>query len=274
MSSYSQTVFKYSGVQYTGTGNYTAIRSKVLDSQVYSSPLGIEIDTAGRIYITNEHNIFLLFNGKSKLMAGYNLDPVDGSDYKNGTGIASRFSQPAGIAVNRSTNSMVIVDMGNNLIRSLSPYLNSFTDETAGFIAGTKSFVGGWADGAVATAKFNVPDGVAVNTNGDIYVSDRDGHCIRKISGGNVTTIAGTHGTSGNKDGTGIAATFMNPRGLYLESSTSLLVADYGNQRIRRINLTTNAVTTVISSGLDGPSDLCVVNGQMYITDLLSVKKY
>ena len=73
----------------------------------------------------------------------------------------------------------------------------------------------GWrrgdADGTGSAATFNGPFGLAIDTNGDIFVTDTDNGTIRKITpAGVVTTIAGTPGTSGNLDGTGSDATFEN----------------------------------------------------------------
>jgi hypothetical protein len=60
LSLHSQTVSTLAGRQYIGNGNYTGIRGNLKDSVWFSAPYGIELDTAGRIYLTNEHNVFCI----------------------------------------------------------------------------------------------------------------------------------------------------------------------------------------------------------------------
>jgi DNA-binding beta-propeller fold protein YncE len=87
----------------------------------------------------------------------------------------------------------------------------------------------GFADGAAASAKFSSPHDVAVDGAGNVYVADRDNQRIRKIdSSGAVTTLAG--GSQGSADGSGAAAQFFNPHGLFYDAPRSrLLVADTYN---------------------------------------------
>ena len=54
----AQTVKTYAGVHYTGSGNYTGYRNNHKDTVLFSAPMGIDIDTLGRVYVSNEHNIF------------------------------------------------------------------------------------------------------------------------------------------------------------------------------------------------------------------------
>lgn len=271
----AQTVKTISGMHYTGSGSYTGYRNNKSDSVLYSAPMGIEVDTAGRIYVSNEHNIFWIQGATSYLAAGYILDPADpgAADSKDFAGSQARFSRPAGLAINPSTNELIIADCDNNQIRKMERFINTATQQAVSTFAGVKLLNGAHLDAANASAKFNGPVGVAVAANGDVYVADRNNHCIRKISGGNVTTIAGSAGNSGHVNGTGTAAKFSAPYNVYLDGNT-LLVADYGNSAIRKIDLSNNAVTDLITSGLFGPKDLCKVGNALYIAEGLAVKKY
>jgi DNA-binding beta-propeller fold protein YncE len=110
--------------------------------------------------------------------------------------------------------------------------------------------VRGYADGPAAQARFAEPEGVAVDAAGNVYVADGGNHRIRKITpGGEVTTVAGA--TFGFRDGPAEAARFNTPRGLAVDAAGSILVADAGNHRVRRIT-PDGAVTTVAGSGEKG----------------------
>src|SRR4051794_1819428 len=121
---------------------------------------------------------------------------------------------------------------------------------TWGLAAPTRALDAGWAavvltiagdgtagsrDGDVAAARFSDPFGVAVATDGAIYISDAgDAQRIRRLSGDDVvTTVAG--GERGFVDGAGSAAKFDTPSGLAVDRSGALYVADTGNNAIRRI---------------------------------------
>ena len=272
---FAQTVKTHAGMQYTGTGSYTGYRNNHKDTVLFSAPMGIEVDTAGRLYVSNEHNIFWIQGNTAFLAAGYTLDPSDpgAADSKDAAGSVSRFSRPNGIAINPSTNELMICDQDNNQIRKMERYINNATQQIVTTYAGIKLLNGAFLDGANASAKFNGPVGIAVAANGDLYVADRNNHVIRKISGGNVTTIAGLSGTSGHTNGTGSSARFSAPFNVYIDGN-DLLVADYGNAAIRKINLSTFAVTDLITSGLFGPKDICKVGSVLYIAESLCVKRY
>jgi DNA-binding beta-propeller fold protein YncE len=94
------------------------------------------------------------------------------------------------------------------------------------------SGVGGYQDGA--SAKFNNPYGVAVDSSGNVYVADYSTNRIRKITpAGVVSTLAGTSGEPGYEDGA--SAQFSSPTGVAVDSSGNVYVADGGNHRIRKI---------------------------------------
>ena len=86
-------------------------------------------------------------------------------------------------------------------------------------------------------------------------MTDRDNHLIRKIviSTGAVTTVAGT-GSSGSANGTGTSASFNGPTGISTDG-TNLYLADYNNHLIRKIVISTGAVTTVAGTGSSGSAN-------------------
>jgi sugar lactone lactonase YvrE len=114
----------------------------------------------------------------------------------------------------------------------------------------------GSADGTGSAARFNLPNGVATDGT-NLYVADTNNHTIRKveIATGAVTTLAGTAGARDSTDGTGAAARFSSPYGIATDG-ISLFVADSWNSTIRKVTISTGAVTTLAGSpGVAGSTD-------------------
>ena len=190
----------------------------------------------------------------------------------NGTGTTASFNFPVGVAVDTIGN-VYVADTLNNLIRKISP--GGVVSTLAG------SGTAGHDDGIGTAATFKDPDGLAVDTVGNVYVSDMGNSLIREISpSGVVTTLAGG-GPCCNTDGTGHAASFENPMGIAVGYSGNLYVADTGNCLIREINPGA-AVTTLAGSGLPGgyadgmgtaatfsyPQGIAVdISGDVYVAD-------
>ena len=131
--------------------------------------------------------------------------------------------------------------------------LNPATDRQSSF-AGAYTITPGFVDGTGAAAQFGALGGIT--TDGiDLFVVDKGNHSIRKIAiaTGAVTTLAGS-GVAGYADGTGAAAQFNNPHGITTDN-TNLYVADFSNNRIRKIVIATGVVTTLAGSGVASRED-------------------
>lgn len=121
-------------------------------------------------------------------------------------------------------------------------------------LAGTAG-VSGSTNGLATLASFFNPAGIAVDSSGNVFLSDQSNHLIRKISvDGNVTTVAGTSGVAGFSDGLGTSALFDSPGGIAIDSFSNLFVADINNACIRKIDSTGN-VTTYAGNGTRGYLD-------------------
>ncbi|HVT71775.1 MAG TPA: immunoglobulin domain-containing protein [Lacunisphaera sp.] len=156
-----------------------------------------------------------------------------------GTGATVRLNSPTGITRDPAGN-CYIADQMNHVIRIISPAGVSAT------MAG-KAGIAGSVDSLGASALFNRPTGIAIDAQGNLYVSDQGSHVIRKMTpAGQVTTIAGQAGQPGSDDGPAANARFNRPTGLAWDRAGNLYVADTGNSTIRKI--IGGIVTTVAGS--------------------------
>ena len=188
------------------------------------------------------------------------------------TSTSVQFDTPRGIVYDASSGNIYVADSQNNRIIKLN------SSGTVLAIYGQTT--GAFADGNGTAARFNYPEGLAVDNNGIVYVADTQNQRIRKIdTAGNVTTIAG-NGTAGFADGNGTAAQFKSPGALTVSSSGVIYVADTQNQRIRKIDTAGN-VTTIAGSGtagfaddsgtsamFNGPNSIVIASdGKLYVCD-------
>lgn len=203
----------------------------------FNNPFGVAVDGGGNVYVADSWNHAIRKitpSGVVSTLAG-SLGVAGTAD---GTGGAARFTYPAGVAVDSSGN-VYVADTNNHTIRKITPAGVVTT------VAGSARFAG-TSDGTGSQARFQYPFGVDVDADGTLYVADTWNHTIRKITpGGVVTTIAGSGGNEGQSDGTGSTARFELPWAVDLDGSGDLLVADTGNQLIRRIALSTGVVTSI-----------------------------
>ena len=126
---------------------------------------------------------------------------------------------------------------------------------TVSTLAGTPGQTGS-ADGTGAAARFNAPEGVAVDGSGIVYVADYRNHIIRKVAPlGEVSTLAGSPGQAGSSDGTGAAARFNFPGGVAVDESGNIYVADTKNHTIRKIAPAGVVSTLAGTPGLTGSAD-------------------
>jgi len=168
--------------------------------------------------------------------------------FTDGIGVAARFNSPRGIAT--SGMNLYVSDTSNHTIRKIV----IATGQVITF-AGTAGY-SGFANGTGAAARFNNPQGIATDGT-NLYVADSGNSTIRKIviATGQVTTLAGTAGSSGSTDGTGAGALFNGPLGI-IRDGTNLYVADSGNSAIRKIVIATGQVNTFAgAAGAPGFTD-------------------
>ena len=213
----------------------------------FNQPSGVAVDGSGNIFIADYLNN--LIRKMTPLAAVTDYAGVGGGLGTNdGVGRAARFNYPAGVAVDTNHN-LYVADLANDTIRKITP---------AGVVATLAGLAGtsGTANGTGSSARFYQPFGVAVDTNGNVFVADTYNHTIREITpGGSASTFAGSAGTAGTNDGNGTSAKFNLPYAVAVGTNSTLYVADSQNNTIRKIT-PAKAVTTLAGSPtLSGTND-------------------
>jgi sugar lactone lactonase YvrE len=191
--------------------------------------MGMALDSAGNIYVVNQYSTICKVTpaGVVTMLAGL-AGSVGSAD---GTGSAARFKLPNGVALDTNGN-VYVADTYNYTIRKMTPVGTNWVVTTLAGLAG----LAGSADGMGTAARFNEPNGVAVDNAGNLYVTDLKNHTIREVTpAGMVTTLAGLAGSYGSADGTGTAARFANPYGVAVDSAGNVYVTDSGNSTIRKV---------------------------------------
>jgi sugar lactone lactonase YvrE len=208
----------------------------------FFSPNGAAVDGAGNIYIVDGNGTVrkVTAEGITTTLAG--TARMHGN--ADGTGAEARFGLPFGVAFDRAGTAYV-TDLGASTLRKVTP------EGVVTTLAGTAGVVGR-ADGTGPAASFDVPLGVAVDRNDNIYIADLNNHAIRKVTAaGVVTTLAGTPGLAGDADGTGASARFTAPVGVAVDDRGNIYVAEL-SASIRKV--TPEGVTSTIAgkSGVKG----------------------
>ncbi len=213
----------------------------------FYNPTGVAVDASANLYVADHDNHAIRRitpTGVVSTLAG--MAGQQGS--ADGAGSAARFYYPTGIASDGSGN-LYVADSGNHTIRKVTP---------AGLVNTLAGSPGqqGSADGSGSAARFYDPAGVTVDVSGSVYVADSGNDIIRKITPETtVGTLAGSAGQAGTADGTGSAAGFQAPRGVAVDVSGHVYVADSGNETIRKISAGGEVSTVAGSAGQPGSAD-------------------
>jgi sugar lactone lactonase YvrE len=225
-------------------------------SATFNQPFGVAVDQSGSVYVADTSNSTIRkisVTGEVVTLAG--SAGVPGSS--DGIGTIARFRTPAGIAID-ATGTIYIGDTGNNTIRKI---------DTSGVVSTLAGLAGaaGSQDGFGTAARFNRPYHIVIDANGSIYVADGGNNTIRQVTAaGSVSTIAGNAGIAGNVDGDSTTARFNLPKGITIDASGTLGVADTGNNEVRKVSNGTVSTLTGTNRSSAGSEDGPLLSARFY----------
>ena len=207
----------------------------------------VAVDGTGHVYIADIRNHSIrrvdAFTGTISTLAGTG---IRGDSGDGGPASKAQLSEPEAVAVD-GTGNLYIADSANQRIRRVDA-----TTGTISTIAGSGHWDYGGDGGPATEAHLRHPRGVAVDGDGNLYISDSGNHCIRKVDAatGTISTIAGTGewGYSGD-GGPATRAQLGEPIGVAVDGDGNVYIADVNNQRIRRVDAATGTISTVAGTG-------------------------
>ncbi|EKX48859.1 hypothetical protein GUITHDRAFT_105483 [Guillardia theta CCMP2712] len=250
-------------------------RAKAIEGTGVGPNIYISDEKGNKIYVLDRFTgtVMILFTMSSNTTVKGNdvvsqvtlLAGTGEAGYKDGIGSSAKFKSPSGLAVQSLRTGLCVSDRGNHAIRIItreSPDKPAVVDT----VAGSDDSGAGFADGEGPNALFNHPEGLAMSPDGSfILVADSGNHRIRKVllskeDKNLVSTIAGgnqnrnvTYSQGFNDADNGVNSSFNRPTDVaFLPNGEEVLVVDAGNHAIRKLTLSTGAVTTIAGNGNSG----------------------
>ena len=259
-----------------GTSGYGGDGGPATSAQL-DRPSDVAVDSAGNLYIACPLSNRIRKVTTAGIISTFAGNGVDGYGGDGGPATAAQLYYPSGVAVDSAGN-LFIADSGNNRIRKV------WTVGIISTLAGNGSSGYSGDAGSAAAAQLNYPIMVAVDSADNLYISDNENNRIRKVTtAGIISTVAGIGSWGYSGDGApATAARLATPHGVAVDSAGNFYIADYYNNRIRKVT-TAGIISTVAGNGarsfsgdggpaasaqLDHPLGVAVDSaGSLYITD-------
>jgi sugar lactone lactonase YvrE len=211
-------------------------------------PTGVASDSSGNIYIADRSNCVIReVNAGTGIITTFAGNGACGYGGDGGAATSANLSSPTRVAVD-SSNNVYIADTNNCLIRKVSGgTITTFAGKSPSLACG---YTG---DGGAATgAELYYPDGVAVDSSGNVYIADQYNYVVRKVSGGSISTFAGNHtyGYAGD-GGPAASAELSYVLDVAVDGFGNVYIADQYNHRIRKVS-TSGTISTYAGNGTAG----------------------
>jgi DNA-binding beta-propeller fold protein YncE len=217
----------------------------------FNEPYGIAIDRSGNVYVADRHNHCVrrieAASGIVTTFAGNGCAGFGGDD---GPAARAAMSEPNGLALDPAQSRLFIADVADHRVRVVD-----LASGTIWTFAGTGEAEHSGDGGLATKAGIYGARAVKVAADGTVYVLERQGSTLRAVNprSGVITTLAGTGVRSYTGDnGPALAATFDAPKELTIDRDGNLLIVDTENHAIRRIEIRSKIVVTVVGSGRQG----------------------
>jgi len=233
-------------------------------SAYFDVPTGLAFDAAGNMFIGDTRDqrircVIAVLGGCSDTSQTYAVGTIltvagsgqicpvpTNSCGDNGPPMQAKFANPSGIWMD-NTGALYVVDQLIHRVRRVPFGPNAKVSTVAG--NGTRGFSG---DGGLATsAQLNLPYNIMLDSANNLWITDSGNQRIRKVTSGNVDTIAG--GGMGGDGGVPTGASFANPISVAWDSAGNYYIADTANNRIRKVTAGPNpTITTIAGTGNAG----------------------
>ncbi|MGZ3777104.1 MAG: SMP-30/gluconolactonase/LRE family protein [Mucilaginibacter sp.] len=211
---------------YAGNGVAAFVDGAALKVAAFNGPAGLAFDTHGNLFVADQNNNMIRkisAAGGVSLIAGTPRAGHVNLTVDSAAGAWGAFNKPVALAVDPSGN-LYVADKNNSAIRQITP-------------AGVITTIAG---GPKQQALIGYPAGICVDASGNSFITDQAGRIIELTSAKTLYILAGASNVSGFADGSGTAAQFSAPQGICVDAGGNIYVADFNNNRIRKVVVVAN----------------------------------